>query len=335
MATTPNERYLIKGVALGETVKYLSPNLFFVGLIDGNGNAVGGNPIIPAIRDTTDGIAYLKYDYSMSNDPKRGTPPERVSGTRFPRIDSTRPTLATDVMKSNGFELAIPRSVLRASSAGSAEEIRTQFETAAYWIGKLLNSEIPTAMAAGANTTTSLFSPAAEWSDTSASNPLKDLRNFKRDYEYDDQPFTLTDVLINKTNFWELEDAIIDTDYTDMQRREFAGTPKKINGEKINIPTIGDVHNVRSDITESYLMGLDRFHAAAEYHYYVDEKYSMEKISYDAKIDGQIKRVKVFNPGIHYKTFEDNDSEDQIMRFWIEGRTIVKRPYGILYTSGI
>lgn len=337
MVSTNNERFLTKPVALGEIVKYLAPQLFFVGLVNGNGNGqvVGGNSIIPAIRDETDSIAYLKHDYNIVDDPKRETPAERVSGTRFPEIDYTKPTLATDVMKSNGFQIRLPRSVIRASSAGSAEEIRSAFETAAYWAGYLINSEIPTALAAGANTTTSYFSPAAEWSNSAAAAPVKDLRNFKRDYEQKDQPFVLTDVLSNEQNFWEMEDYLDDVDITDMQREKIFGTPV-VNERSIRVPSVGTIHNVGDDVTEGYLMGIDRNHSAAEYHYYIDEKYSQAKVSFETKIGDTVKRVQVNNIGLHYKSFEDTqDTDDTIMRVWLERTTIVKRPYGILYANGV
>lgn len=335
MVATNNERFLTKPVALGEIMKYLAPQLFFVGLVDGRGQIVGGNPIIPAIREENDAIAYLKHSYNISNDPKAEEPADRVSGTRFPEIDYTKPTLATDVMKSSGFQIRVPRSVIRASSAGAAEEIRSAFEHAAYWAGKLVNSEIPEALTSGANTTTSNFSPSDPWSDPSAATPVKDLRNFKRDYEQEDQPFILTDVLLNEQNFWEAEDYLSDVDISDMQRQRIFGTPV-VNERSIDIPSVGTIHNTGSDITEGYLLGLDRRRNAAEYHYYIDPKFSQAKVSFEMKIGTDIRRVSVNNIGLHFNTFEDDrDTHDTIMQIWFERATIVKRPYGLLYANGI
>lgn len=334
MVSGTNDKYLKTPVALGKVYEYMQNYLFFVPLVNGTGQIMGGNPIIPAIRENTDAFAYLKDQYNLTNDPKKELPPEWASGAGLPEIDRTRKDSATGILKANGFKLRLPRAVIRNSSEGAVVEINDNFETAAYWITELINNKIGTAMVEGANTTTSYFNPPEPWSNPSAATPLTDLKNLGRDMKSDENVFRMTDVLTNEANFYELTDYLDLVDITDMQRQKIFGIPT-VNQDVINVPSVGDVHDFKNAITEGYLLGLDRMHPAAEYHYYIDPEFSQANVSYDAVVNNKPQRVTVRNLGVHYNTYREDDTKDQIMEFWVEQSTIVKKPKGLIYASGI
>lgn len=334
MVSGTNDKYLKKPVALGKVYEYMQNYLFFVPLVNGTGQIMGGNPIIPAIPEETDAFAYLKDKYNLTNDPKKELPPEWASGSGLPEIDRTRKESATGVLKANGFKLRLPRAVIRNSSAGSMVEINDNYATAAYWISELINTKIQNTMVEGANTSTNYFNPSHEWSDESNADPIGDLMDLGRDIKSDENIFRLTDVLSNKANFYELTNHLVKIDATDLQRTRMIGIPT-VSQDVINVPMVGDVHDFKNSITEGNLLGLDRMHPAAEYHYYIDSEFSQARVTYDAVVDNKPQRVTVDNLGVHYNTYREDDTKDQIMEFWVEQATIVKKPKGLIYGSGI
>lgn len=333
MVSGSNEKYLKKPVALGKVYEYMQNYMRFLPLVNGNGQIVGGNPIIPAIPETTDAFAYLRDDYNITNDPKKELPAEWASGAGLPEVDRTRKTPRSSMLRKNGFKLRLPHSVIRNSSVGSMVEINDNYRYAAVLMGELINTKIGSALSDGANTATSYFDPTV-WSNESAADPRKDLKNLARDFKSDENVSRCTDALINEQNFYELTDYLESVDISDTQRNRIFGTPV-VNSDVINIPAFGDVHDFGTSITESYILGLDRNNPAAEYHYYIDPMYSQATISYDSVVDNKKTRVTVNNLGIHYNTYVEDDTKDQIMEYWCENTTIVKKPKGLIYASGI
>jgi hypothetical protein len=331
VVTGTNDRFLKKEVALGLTYKYMQNHLFFLPLVTGQGVQVGGRALIPAIRENTDAFMYLEDQYNVGDDPKKEMPPEIASGADLPEIDRSRKVPKSNVVAKNGFQIRVPRSVIRNSSEGAVVELQDDFEFAALWMAELLNTDIKNTMVAGANTTTSHFSPAAVWSDTSNRRPYRDLKNFARDFKSD--IFRLTDVIGHENSYYEIGDYVEELDVDQYKQQKLYGLPT-VNGDSMTIPGVGDFHNFGTDFADGYLLGLDRNHPAAEYHYYIDEEFSQPRVTYEAMINGEPKNVTVKNLGIHFKT-ETTSNEDTIMKFWVEKKAIVKKPKGLLYKNGV
>lgn len=331
MVSGTNDFMLKKPVALGLTYKYMQAHMFFLPLVTGAGVQVGGNALIPAIKEDTDAFMYLKDDYNITNDPKKELPAEVAGGAELPLVDRSRKSVTSDVVLKNGFQMIIPRSVIRNSSEGSVAEMNDNFDYAGMLMAELINTKIKNAGVSGAYTTVSRFAPPAVWSDTAAATPFKDLRNFARDFKND--IYRLTDVIGHENSFYEVSDYIIDRDSDQYKHERVYGLPT-INSDTLNIPAIGDFHNFGTEIADGYLLGLDRYHPAMEYHYYIDEKFSQHTVTYEAMIDGKPQTVNIKNLGIHFKSEEANN-EDTTLKFWIEQKTIVKRQRGLLYANGV
>lgn len=330
MVTGTNDRFLKKEVAMGLMYKYMQNHLFFLPLVTGQGVQVGGNALIPAIRETTDAFMYLEDQYNVGDDPKKEMPPEVASGADLPEIDRSRKVPKSNVVAKNGFQIRVPRSVVRNSSEGAVVELQEDFEFAALWMAELLNTDIKNVMVAGANTTTSHFAPSVVWSDSNR-KPYKDLKNFSRDFKSD--IFRMTDVICHENNYYELSDYVEEIDVDQYKQVKLYGLPTK-NADTLNIPQVGDIHNFGTDFADGYLLGLDRNHPAAEYHYYIDEEFSQAKVTYEAMIDGQPRNVTVKNLGVHFAT-ETTNKQDTIMKFWVEKKCIVKKKKGLLYKNGV
>jgi hypothetical protein len=218
--------------------------------------------------------------------------------------------------------------VVRGSSAGAMQEFAEIFDFAALTMAEYLNTSIHKTAVDGAYNVSSVFNPAAEWSDTATATPFHDLKNFSRDFKND--IYRLTDVIGHENSYYEIGDYITDRDSSSYVQARVYGLPT-YNGDTIKIPSIGDFHNFGTDIDDGYLLGLDRNHSALEYHYYNDPDYSQATVTYEAMINGQLEMVNIKNIGINYRVIEDKNNDDSIMKFWVEQKTIVTRPRGLLY----
>lgn len=331
MVSGTNDFMLKKPVALGLILKAMQAHLFFLPLVTGSGVQVGGKSLIPAIREDTDAFMYLKDDYNITSDPKKELPAELASGAALPEIDKSFKTITSDVVLRNGFQIRIPRAIIRNSSESSIVVMNENFEYAGMLMAELLNTKIKNAAVAGAYTTVSKFAPPAVWSETAVATPFKDLRNFSRDFKND--IYRMTDVIAHENSFYEVADYITDRDSDQYKQERVYGLPI-INSDTLTIPAIGDFHNFGTEIADGYLLGLDRYHPAMEYHYYIDDKFSQATVNYEAMIDGKPQNVSIKNVGIHFKT-EEATNEDTIIKIWVEQQTIVKRQRGLLYSNGV
>jgi hypothetical protein len=336
MVSGTNDFMLKKPVALGLLYKYMQAHLYWLPLVTGSGVIVGGKPLIPAIKEETDAFMYMKEEYNASTDPKKELPADTAAGAALPEVDRTRPSVTSDVVLKNGFQMRIPRAVIRNSSEGSIVEMNDNFNYAGMLMGELLNTKIKNAAVGGARLTGDLtaqkFAPPAVWSDTALATPFKDLRNFARDFKND--IYRLTDTIGHENSYYELCDYVTDRESDQYKQERVYGLPT-VNADSINIPAIGDFASFGTDITDGYLLGLDRNHPAMEYHYYNDPAYSQTLVNYEAMINGTPTNVQIRNLGIHFKTIVDEDNEDTIMKFWVEQKTIVKRKGGLLYLGGV
>lgn len=317
MISGTNDRYLQKGVAIPLIYEKMEPNLIW-------------DALVRQIPETTNAFLY-QYDSSgASGDSKKKTPPKYNQGAKFPELDKSRRTTASGLTKSNGFSMRIPRDVIR-SEAGKSE-IMDAYETAGFWMAEWMNTNIFTALYAGATAASS--SAAAVWSDASAT-PVADLINFDSDMDREGYPFRMTDVFVNKTNWYELKQYLTSVDIGDLKQKALYGVPS-ISKDVVSIPVVdAEIHKVMSGMTDGTFLAADRNNKSAELHFYNDPKFSMAQVRYKTVIDSTPTTVTAPNLGIHFKQYEEDDTHDTILQFWAENATVVTKPYGLLKGTDI
>lgn len=318
MVTGTNDRYLKKEVAIPLAYEIMEPSLIW------------GN-FVRKVKEDTNAFLYRYDSTNKSSDSKKKTPPIHLLGGQFPEIDKSRKVTASALIEAQGFSMRLPRNVVREKTGRS--EIMEAYETAGFWLAEIVNTNILSAMTTGATTSFTAFSPDATWDDATAA-PITDLRHLAQDMDREGYPFRLTDVFLNKAGWYELGDYLTSVDITELKQLKMYGMPE-IGKDVISVPMIGDVHKVMSGMTDGYLLGLDRNNPGAELHYYNDPKYAVPTISYKTKVDGKQTRLSVPNMGFNFSQYEEDDTHDTVLQFWVENKTVVKKPLGILYGSGI
>jgi hypothetical protein len=316
MVSGTNDRFLRKEVAIRLAYEKMEPNLIW-------------GDFVNQIQEQTNSFMYRYDSTGKSSDTKKEKPAKYTQGGAFPEIDRSRKVTAADLTQANGFSMRIPREVIRSTT--TSNEIMDAFDYAGYWMAEYINTSIVTALVAGATTPT--WTPTAVWSGTTAT-PVEDLRLFKYQMRREGYPFRLTNAFVHIDNFKELEGYLTNLDVRAGQDRIF-GIPS--GGDTVNIPIAGaNIRGLDSGLSEGSILGLDQNNPAAEIHYYNDPAFSMATISYDTVDENRATvRKSVNNLGIHYKQYEEDDTHDTILQFWIENKTVVTKPYGILYDTGI
>lgn len=317
MVSGTNDRFLRPEVAIRLAYEKMEPNLIFLNLVT-------------PVKENDSAFMYRYDNTGKASDSKKEKPRKYEQGAAFAEIDRSRKVTAGDLTTSNGFAMRIPRDVIRNATAGM-NEIMDCYDYAGYWLAEYLNTNIAAAMVAGATSPT--WSPTAAWSSATAT-PVEDLRLLKYQMRREGYPFRLTDTFVNITNFQELEGYLTSIDVNSAKQQQIFGNPQ--GGDTIYIPIAGcNVNGLDSGITEGYALGLDRNNPAAEYHFFNDPAFSMATISYLTMEGGVQTRKTVDNVGIHFNQYEEKDTHDTLMQFWVEQKTVVTKPYGLLYGSGI
>ncbi len=283
------------------------------------------------IKDDQDAFTYRYQDTSKSADPKKKQPAHAMIGGDFPEIDLSRGKVGSGITEARGFQVRIKRSAIRNQPKG-IDEISRAYKAAGFWLADYINTSIITAITAGATTPT--WTPTAVWSDGSAT-PVDDLIRLEACMEREGYPYALTDVLVEKTNWYELKGYLTSVDISDAKQRGLYGVPV-IGKDVIRVPVVdADVLKCKSGLTEGYVLGLDRNNPAAEYHYYVDNKFGTAQVQYETIVDGKRQMVTADNLGVQFETYEEQGTHDQILRFWVENKVAVTEPYAALYDNGI
>ena len=290
------------------------------------------NDLIPTVQEETNGFMYLYDAVGKGADPKKQKPPAHLLGAQFPEVDKSRIESAAALIEAQGFSMRIPRNVLREKYG--ANEIMDCYQTAGYWMAEIVNTNILNAMIAGADTSFTNFNPAVEWDDAAA-EPISDLMDFSQDMKREGYPFRLTDAYISGTKFHELKKTLTMIDVSDMARQRLIGLPT-INTDTIDIPIVGTVNEVISGMNDTNILGIDRRNPAAELHYYNDPAFSIPTFSYQTNAaDGSVITKTTPNFGFNFYQYEEDDTHDTILQFWVENKTVVKKPFGIKYGTGI
>ena len=315
MVSGTNDRYLQKGVALPLIYEVMEPNLIFSGMTR-------------HIKEDTNSFMYQYVD-SKSSDSKKKTPPKLTLSARFPELDMSKKTTASGLLESNGFAMRISREVIRTEAGKS--QIMEAYETAGFWMAEWINTNILAALRAGATGGTGA---TANWSATTAT-PVNDLITWDADMDREGYPFRMTDGFTNKAQWYELVKYLTEIDINEDKQKTLYGVPE-IAKDRIHVPVVAaDVHKVMSGTTDGEMLMLDRNNPAAETHYYTDSAYSQARVTYRTVVDSTPQDVTVPNIGIHYKQYEEDDSHDTILQFWVENKTVVTKPYGLLLSTGL
>ena len=316
MISGTNDRYLQKGVAIPLIYEVMEPNLIWA-------------DVTRHIKEESNAFLY-QYASSKSSDAKKKTPPKATIGGKFPELDMSRKNTASGLLESNGFMVRVPHNVIRAKAGKSM--IMEAYETAGFWMAEWINTNILAAMWAGA--TASTTAPTTTW-DQATATPVSDLIGFEADMDREGYPFRMTDCFVNKTCWYELVEYLTAIDVTDGKQKALYGVPQ-VGKDVIDVPVVNaSVHKVMSGMTDGTLLALDRNNPAAETHYYIDKEFSQATVTYDTVVDRTKTKVTVPNIGIHYKQYVEDDTEDTMMKFWVENMTVVTKPYGLLKDEAI
>ena len=282
------------------------------------------------IYDTTNAFTYRYDNVGKASDPKKKKPAHAMIGGDFPEIDMSRGSVGTNLTESRGFQIRIKRSVIREEPKG-VSEIQKAYDFAGFWMAQWINDDVLAAIKAGATTPT--WTPAAAWSAATAT-PFEDLRKFKNTMKREGYAYRMTDILVDNTNYEELEGYLAGIDVNEFKSKMIYGVPV-LNEDTIDIPLVGKVTGVMSGMTEGYCLGLDRNNPCAELHYYVDSKFGTKTVSYETVIGGKKQMVKADNIGFHFDTWEEVGTKDTILRFWVEDKVVVTEAYAAMYDNGI
>jgi len=316
-----NERWLQPGVAIRKLYEKVEPNLVISDFIAGP---------IPEDRAS---FMYLEDTVGISSDTKKQTAPRFEVGADLPRLDFSLPTVAGALMESKGFEIAVPRAVVRDGVAGAAA-IERYFTRAGYTLAQQMEAAQISTIQDGAGASTAA-TPAAEWSDPDAT-PVTDLMNFAQEMDVTDGPYRMTDALVNKDAFYELKEYLNFIDGT--QFNDGRPTGEMVNRDTIYVKQADCmVHKVMTGMTDGSIIGLDNTNKGTELHTYSDPLFSLgaKAVRYPTVVDGKTVMKEAPNYGLHYYEYMEKDTKNTIMQFWFENKTVVTESLALLYDTGI
>lgn len=315
MVTGTLDRWLQPGVVLRTVYSRLVPNLIFTDLVT-------------KFKEKDPTFMYAYNDYSMSTDPKKKTPPLAKIGGLLPELDYTRESVTSAATQSRGFAIRLKHDLLLKREK-AAQEIQKANLRAGFWMAELINSQILTAMEAGATTPT--WTPTAIWSAATAT-PIMDLEKFGEQFTTNEgYTYHFTDAFVYKTNWHELHRYVLDYD-----NRYLVGGIPKIDGDIIYIPSLNlKVHKMMSGISDGTIMGIDSTNPVSEYHYFNDPEYSTTNVSYETVVNNKKTSKTVSNMGIHFDKVKENDTKDYLLQYWYQAKTVVTNALGILEDTGL
>ena len=286
---------------------------------------------VTPMKDDQDAFTYRYDGTGKAADPKKKRPAHAMIGGDFPEIDMSRGSIGSAATESRGFMVRIKRSTIRNEPKG-VSEIQRAYRFAGFWLAQFIHDDILAGILAGATVPT--WTPTAAWSEGTAT-PVDDLIRLEEQMERDGYPYALTDVLVEKANWFELKGYLTSVDVSDAKQRNIYGVPA-IDRDTIHIPVVdADVIKCKTGIDHGRVLGLDRANPCAEYHYYVDEKFGSAQVQYEAIVDGKKQMVTADNLGIHFDTWTEKGTEDTLMKFWVENKVVVTEAFAALTDTGI
>ena len=320
MVSGTNDRFLNMGVAIREVYAKVEPNLIFNDWLEG------------PVQEDKAAFIYLYDSENTSSDSKKQTAPRFVVGADLPRIDFSVPSTASAITEAKGFEVALPRAIVRDGVAGRNAILRT-YQKAGFILAEQMNTAALSAITAGATTPT--WTPTAVWSDDTAT-PVKDLMDFAKVFDQEGYPYKFTDGFVNKDGFYELKEYLNFLDGTQFNDQRPVGT--MIDRDTIYVKQAdATIHKVMSGMTDSYLLGMDKNNLGAEMHTYSDPSFAMTgaSVSYPTIENGKTVTKSAPNLGLHFYSYMEDDTKDTIMQFWFENKVVVTQALALQYDSGI
>lgn len=317
------DRYLQPGFAIRKAYEILEPNLVFLDYV--------GTPV----QEDKASFLYMYDSTGISSDSLKQTAPRFEVGGDLPRLDFGVPSTGSGITEAKGFEIAVPRKLIRDGIAGEATLMRVM-NRAGFTLAEQINTAQLSAMSGGATGATTVFDAGVSvWSGTTAT-PVTDLMNLAQDMDVEGYPYRTTDVFVNKAGFYELKEYLNFLDGTQYDDQRPVG--QMINRDTIYVKQADvTVHKVMSGMTDSYILGMDINNPGAEMHTYSDPAFAVTApaISYKTIENGKSVTKSAPNLGIHFYTYMEDDTKNTILQYWFENKTVAVQPLALQYSSGI
>lgn len=317
------DRYLQPGFAIRKVYEVVEPNLIF------------GDYTAGPVQEDKASFLYMYDDEGISSDSKKQTAPRFEVGGDLPRLDFGVPSTSAAITEAKGFEIAIPRALVRDGIAGEAALDRVT-KRAGYTLAEQINTVILAAMTGGATGATTVFDAGVEVWDGVDAAPVTDLMNLAQDMDVEGYPYRLSDVFMNKAGFYELKEYLNFIDGTQYNDQRPVG--QMINRDTIYVKQ-ADVtcHKVMSGMTDSYVLGLDMNNPGGELHVYNDPMFALGSpgIRYQTIEDGKSTTKTAPNIGVHFYSYMEDDTKNTVLQYWFENKTAITQPLALQYSSGI
>ena len=186
-----DERWLQPGVAIRKIYEKVEPNLIFGDYIRG-----------PIMEDRAS-FMYIYDDEGISGDDLKQTAPRFQVGGDLPRLDFSLPSTAAAITESKGFEIAVPRNIVRDGVAGEAA-IERYFKRAGFILAEQINTAQLATMTGGATGSTTLYTASVAaggvWSGDDAT-PVTDVMALAEDSDIEGYQYNTSDAFVHKNSF--------------------------------------------------------------------------------------------------------------------------------------
>lgn len=314
----PNDRFLTKEFVIPTVFEIMNPYLAFF-------------DFLPKVKADSRAVKYKTETTSQSGDPKKKTPRTRTPGSKFTYLDISQFTMQTALLDNRGFAIRIDEDAVQ--YAEGVDEINRAYSRVAYWLGEYLNTEIATTLDAGA--TASSVTPTKVWSDMTDGKHVRDLIAMAEAMDREGYPYQQTDVFVEKTNFYELQQFLVNVTAGDLKQREILGMPV-ITKDMMTIPAAQcNIRKLKSGLTHGTALSMDGRNPAATIYYNNNPQYAPQQVTYQTIIDFKPVTQTIDNFGFSFNSYKDDETHDTVMQFWVDFRAVVKEPYAVLKTTGL
>jgi len=315
----PNERFLNREFVIPTVFEIMNPYLAFF-------------DYLPKVKADSRAVKYKTETTSQSGDPKKKTPRTRTPGAKFTYLDISQFTMQTALLDNRGFAIRIDEDAVQ--YAEGIDEINRAYSRVAYWLGEFLNTEIATTLVAGA--TSSGVTPTKVWSDLSGGcTPVRDMIAAAAAMDREGYPYQLSDMFVEKDNFYELQQYLVNVTAGDLKQKEVLGMPV-ITKDMMTIPAAQcNVRKLKSGLTHGTALCMDGRNPPATVYYNNNPLYAPQQITYQTVINFAKVTQTIDNFGFSFNSYKDPESHDTIMQFWVDFRAVVKEPYAVLTLATI
>lgn len=322
MVSGTNDRWLTSEYALRTVYPKMEPELFWLDMF-------------PSYKEDQPTFLYETDTTGASGDSKKKKPSMMRVGAKFPEIDISNEAVTPEAIKASGFAIRLPSDLLRGPPNAIRNQYLKAYNRAGQWLAEALNTEIITAMKAGATTPT--WTPTATW-DSASATPSKDLILLKAQMHREGYPFKLNQTFVNYTNFNELEICLASVDSSGNARAVWNAIQKPDDRTLVEpYSGVPVTYLNNSGLDEGYILGIDTRNPVVEIHYYNNPAFGSQNIRVQAGQNDAgnpiFKTVKNF--GLGFDSYVEPDTKDTVLQFLYDFKPVVTNSYGILYDSGI